>query len=211
MSCRLLPSDGTDSGAPLVWRQAAAAAPAKPKIVPKQPEPKVQDERLWEQRVREARAAGIQEGEAAARNRAAAELDAAIQKMARSVEQIAGMKARLRREAESDVVELAVAIARRILRRQLVVDPDALHGLVLAALEKLQGQEIARVRVHSSHTALVTTRLKEFSCSRTVEVVSDTACEPGTVVFETERGNLDASVESQLAEIQKGLADRLKR
>jgi flagellar assembly protein FliH len=171
----------------------------------------VEDERLWEQRVREAHAAGMQEGEAAARTRSAAELDAAVQKLARSVEQIAGMKARLRREAESDVVELAVAIARRILRRQLVVDPDALHGLVLAALEKLQGQEIARVRVHSSHTALVTTRLKEFSCSRTVEVVSDTACEPGTVVFETERGNLDASVESQLAEIQKGLADRLKR
>jgi flagellar assembly protein FliH len=82
---------------------------------------------------------------------------------------------------------------------------------VLAALEKLQGQEIARVRVHSSHTALVTARLKESCCGRIVEVVADAACEPGTVVFETERGNLDASVESQLAEIQKGLADRLKR
>ncbi len=35
--------------------------------------------------------------------------------------------------------------------------------------------------------------------------------EPGAVVFETERGNLDASVESQLQEIERGLADRLRR
>ena len=49
------------------------------------------------------------------------------------------------------MVQLSLAIARRMLRRELAVDPDALHGLVLAALEKLQAQEICRVRVHPSH------------------------------------------------------------
>ena len=46
---------------------------------------------------------------------------------------------------------------------------------------------------------------------RLVEVVADAAREPGSVVFETERGNLDASVESQLREIERGLADRMRR
>jgi flagellar biosynthesis/type III secretory pathway protein FliH len=32
----------------------------------------------------------------------------------------------------------------------------------------------------------------------------------GTVIFETDRGNLDASVESQLREIERGLGDRLR-
>jgi flagellar biosynthesis/type III secretory pathway protein FliH len=31
------------------------------------------------------------------------------------------------------------------------------------------------------------------------------------VVFETERGNLDASVDAQLREIERGLADCLRR
>jgi flagellar assembly protein FliH len=44
-----------------------------------------------------------------------------------------------------------------------------------------------------------------------VEVVADAAREPGSVVFESERGNLDASVESQLREIERGLADRMRR
>jgi len=43
-----------------------------------------------------------------------------------------------------------------------------------------------------------------------VEVVPDASREPGTLIFETERGNLDASVESQLEEIERGLADRLQ-
>jgi flagellar biosynthesis/type III secretory pathway protein FliH len=30
------------------------------------------------------------------------------------------------------------------------------------------------------------------------------------VIFETDRGNLDASLESQLKEIERGLADRLR-
>ena len=39
----------------------------------------------------------------------------------------------------------------------------------------------------------------------------DGSRDPGVVVFETDRGNLDASVESQLGEIERGLADSLRR
>ena len=42
---------------------------------------------------------------------------------------------------------LALAIARRILHRELTVAPEALLGLVKAALEKIGGREIHRVRV----------------------------------------------------------------
>jgi flagellar assembly protein FliH len=44
-----------------------------------------------------------------------------------------------------------------------------------------------------------------------VEVVPDAAREPGALIFETERGNLDASVETQLEQIERGLTDRLRR
>jgi flagellar assembly protein FliH len=41
--------------------------------------------------------------------------------------------------------------------------------------------------------------------------VADASREPGAVIFETQRGNLDASIESQLQEIERGLTDRLGR
>ena len=43
------------------------------------------------------------------------------------------------------------------------------------------------------------------------EVLTDPSCDPGSVIFETERGNLDASIETQLQEIERGLTDRLRR
>lgn len=168
-------------------------------------------QRQAEQRVREAHAAGVKEGETAGRNRAAAELQPVIERLTRAMEEISALRPRLRREAETDMVKLSLAIARRIVRRELAVDPDALHGLVLAALEKLQGQEICRAKVHPSLAASVAACLRQGLAGGAVEVVADPSAPPGTVVFETSRGNLDASVESQFQEIERGLTDRLRR
>ena len=44
-----------------------------------------------------------------------------------------------------------------------------------------------------------------------MEITPDNSRELGTVVFETQRGNLDASIDSQLQEIERGLADCLRR
>jgi flagellar assembly protein FliH len=165
----------------------------------------------YEQRTREAHAAGVREGEAAGRQRAAAELQPVIDRLGRAIDEIGGLRARLRAEAEADLIQLSLAIARRVLRRELAIDPEALHGLVLGALEKLSGQEISRVRVNPAHAALVTESLRQNSASDKVQVIADPSRELGTVIFETQRGNLDASVESQLQEIERGLADRLRR
>jgi len=109
------------------------------------------------------------------------------------------------------MVKLSLAIAQRVLRRELAIDPEALHGLVLAALEKLQGQELCRVKVHPSQAAAIKAALQKSVTGNPVEVVSDGSREPGTAIFETKRGNLDASVDTQLREIERGLADCLRR
>ncbi len=207
MSCKVGGASQAQEALPLVLRQAREAGAA---LAPEVSAHLARMESAWEQRAREAHAAGVREGEAAGRSRAAADLQPALDRLARAIEELAGMRARLRREAEADLVQLALAIARRVLRREVAVDPEALHGLVLAGLEKLQSQEKCRVRVHSSHAAALAARLGETGCQG-VEIAPDARCEPGAVVFETERGNLDASVESQLREIERGLADRLRR
>ena len=219
MSSKVYAPEDSQAAAPIVWRrveipgqqpsyvppQAAAGGPntkSEPAAAP--------DPRVIEANLKEAHAAGVREGEAAGRKKAATEVQPAIERLARSIEEISGLRARLRREAEQDLVRLALAIARRILRRELIADPDALHGLVLGALEKLQGQEICRVRVHASHAALVSGCLRQMAGAAPVEVIADTTLAPGGVIFETQRGSLDASVESQLREIERGLGDRLR-
>jgi|SRR5271157_836246 len=210
MSSKILLPDASPAARPVAWRQVGPGALAGAPGGEAAGQP-AQIERQIEERVRQARAAGLREGEAAARNRGATELKATLDRVAQSIQELAGWRARLRREAEADLVRLALEIARRVVRREIAVDPDALRGLVTAALEKLQGQDISRVQVHPSHAALLAACLKQASGANTVEVVADSSREPGAVVFETARGNLDASVDTQLQEIERGLVDRLRK
>ena len=117
-------------------RPASAWIAAERSPIPRERLAQLQQQ--YEQRVREAHAAGVREGEAAGRQRAAAELQPVIDRLARAIEEIGGLRARLRAEAEADLIQLSLAIARRVLRRELAIDPEALHGLVLGALEKLE-------------------------------------------------------------------------
>jgi flagellar assembly protein FliH len=168
-------------------------------------------EQQHQQGLREAREAGMREGEAAGRNRATAELQPVMERLARTIDELSQMRARLRKDAEADLLKLSLAIARRVLRRELAVDPEALHGLVMGALEKLQGQELCRIKVHPSHAAMIKSCLQKSVSGSAIEVIPDGSRELGTVIFETQRGNLDASVDSQLREIERGLVDCLRR
>ena len=67
------------------------------------------------------------------------------------------------------------------------------------------------MRIHPSHASLVTACLQQVATGCSVEVISDPSRDLGAVIFETQRGNLDASVDSQLQEIERGLADRLRK
>ncbi len=167
----------------------------------------------WEARQREAAAwqAGFREGGAEAEGRLAALLKEAVARLGSRVEELAGLRRKLRQEAEEDLVRLAVAIARRVLWRELSVDPGAIRGIVKAALEGIDIQEIVRIRVHPEVASLLEEWLRGRGAAERVEVVPDGSLDRGGVVVETERGSLDASVETQLEEIERGLVDRVSR
>jgi flagellar assembly protein FliH len=128
--------------------------------------------------------------------------------LAATIEELAGSKARLRQEAAGDLVELSFGIARRILRRELHTDPDALRGIVSAVLERINGADLMKLYTHPAHVPDVERAIAELSPTP-VEVIADPSLTHGGLVFETARGKLDGSIDSQLDEIRCGLSDRL--
>jgi flagellar assembly protein FliH len=153
--------------------------------------------------------AAFEQGRAAGRQEARAELEGLMRQLAQSIEAMAGMKPRLRQEAERDVVSLSLSIARRILRREMQVDRDAVLGLVKAAFENTSMREVTLVRTHASHAELIRKHLAGLGAPECIEVKIDSGLEPGAVVVETSRGSLDSSLDTQLEEIGNGLADIL--
>lgn len=164
-----------------------------------------------ERRVQESRQAGFQDGLAAAKAEAESRVRELAERVAKTVAELTEIRPRLRRQAEADLLKLSLAIARRILHRELVVDPDALSGLVQSALEKLRSQESCKIRIHPTQEATLRAALERHPLAGSTEILADPALDRGTAIFETARGNLDASIETQLREIEQGLSDRLDR
>jgi flagellar assembly protein FliH len=125
--------------------------------------------------------------------------------------ELAGQGHRLRGEAEHDTVKLAVAIARRILHREIALDPEVVLGLVKAAFAKVQARETHRLRVSPADAALLEEHRRSLHLPPALEIVADGSLTQGSVIFETARGDLDASIDTQLGEIERGLADIVQR
>jgi flagellar assembly protein FliH len=212
MSSKIYARGDAHPAEPFAWPQVEGGAMVEAGRAPADTQSRLaQLERDLERRLHEARQAGFQEGAASAKAAAAAEIKALAERVAKTVAELADLRPRLRRQAEADLLKLALAIARRVIHRELAVDPSAMQGLIQAALEKLQSQEIYRVRLHPSQEPVVRALVGQSFQARKIEFHADPKLDRGAAIFETVRGNLDASVETQLREIEQGLTDRLER
>lgn len=156
---------------------------------------------------RKALAAGREQGEAEARQALEQELRVEIGKVSRMMQDLIAAGPVLRRKAEDELVRLAVAVARRILHREIAVDGEALLGLVKAALDKIDRREIHVIRTHPDTVPLLGRVLDHGGIDQRIEISADGHLERGALIVETERGRLDASIEAQLQEIERGFAD----
>lgn len=163
-----------------------------------------------EAKSRQSYEAGCRAGAESAGRQMEAEVRASVQRLADTITDLAQTRAETIRRAEADTVRLSIEIARRVLHRELTADHDALEALIKAALEKLQSQEVYRVRVHPDQERVMKACLDQSSRGQAVTLVPDPVLAKGGVVFEISRGAMDASVETQLAEIERGLIDQLE-
>jgi flagellar assembly protein FliH len=153
---------------------------------------------------------GVSEGRRAAQETARTEQQALLDRISRAVADIAGMRARIRQEAEADLVKLSLAIARRITHRELSVQPDALLDVVRSALSKVPAGELTKVRLHPAVVDTVKFQIENLKVSSAVEIEADASLQPGDLLLETVGGFLDASIDTQLREIERGFCDRLQ-
>jgi len=162
-------------------------------------------------RLEQERSAAFQEGSAAAQNSVKQELQSHYERLSRSIEELSVCRLRYRQETEREVVQLALEIARRILRRELAIDPEAILGLLRAGLESVSLREVLEVRVHTAYADIVRKALQKMGAPDAISVLGDPHLEPGAVCVETRRGGFDASAETQIEEIQRGFADLMEK
>ncbi len=234
MSSRILSKSEPDQSAPIAWTLWDGCTPPGPqssssahaassnaaetgnRVVDAELIPRLQEQIATLQvelprREDRARQAGYREGEQAGARAAAAELQPVVARLARTIEELTALRRRFRTEAERDIIKLTLAIAKRVLHREINMDPAAMLGLIRVALEQIDLRELHQVRLHPVDAPAVERHLASSGVPGRVQVIADPALERGAAIFETNRGNLDASISTQLEEISRGFGDMLER
>jgi len=171
-------------------------------------------EQAAEERGRRAQAEAFERGREAGQQQLRASVDAALQRtrdqILDSLQAFAKERASYYLRVEGEVVQLGLAIARKILHREAQIDPRLLAGIVRVTLEKLDATTKVELHVPPQET---TEWRHFFACQPdgtiVPQVLDDAALSPGECRVVTSLGTTDVGLDAQLKEIETGLMDLL--
>ena len=156
--------------------------------------------------VEQSRRQGQQEGRA----EMAAERLRDREQVAQALREFALERTNYYRRIEGEVVQLALAVARKILHREAQLDSHALAGIVRVTLEGMEAG--SKVRLHVPPRDAAEWRhyfAGQMEGELALEVHEDPALAAGECRIETSVGVTEVGFESQLKEIETGLLDLL--
>lgn len=145
---------------------------------------------------------GLARGQKEGRDASAGQHQVQLSQLQSTVSQLLVYRSTIRTEVEREVVDLAFAAARRILRREATLDRTAAAGIVRSCMDEKSNAEVTRVLVHPDDLEQV-----RLCVGPDIEVAASNDVTRGGALLETKSGVLDARIDSQLDELQMGLAD----
>ncbi len=158
---------------------------------------------------RAASARGMAQGLAEGRAQAETEIRRAVEPLrAQFAETLASMD-ELRRvvaqRAESDMVRLALEIAKKIVHREVTIDNEVALTLARVALKRLHKTATATVHLHPDDYAYVLQHQEQLGTggASAIELVEDRTIGHGGCLVHTEMGDIDARIEAQFTEIER--------
>jgi len=122
--------------------------------------------------------------------------------------------ARYDQDFDKAVVTLAIAIARRIVAREIEVDEGAVLARSREAIRKIIGVDKIKIHVNPADEEYIREHRNELSdyadSVKEIVIESDNKVERGGCVIESELGNIDARVSTQFELIQEALLGLIK-
>lgn len=189
--------------APAVQRTGAAPPPAPAATAPDAAEHQARLAALE----RDAFAKGYAQGERAGAEAGARRSEAMLRRLGETLNEIAGLREQILRQSERQLVELALALARRIVHREVARDDEFLMALARVAVDRLGESSGATIHLHPEDFARTPGRhIEEWSKSH-VKIIADAAIPRGGCRVESPFGFVDAGLDAQFQELARALLD----
>jgi flagellar assembly protein FliH len=153
---------------------------------------------------RDAFTKGYASGERAGLEAGGKRAEAMLRRVAQTIEELSGLRQTLIHETEREMAQLALTLARRIVHREVSLDPELAAALAHVALERLGTSTPATIRMNPADYTVVAQDGGRWGTA-SVTVVPDPSISRGGCLVETEFGSVDATIERQFDELSRAL------
>ena len=160
---------------------------------------------------REAAKKGREEGRDAGYTEGKAEAERLIGRLHVMLDRAMDKRAEILQDTETQVVELVLLVATKVVKVISENQKSVVVQNIAQALRKLKTKSEVIVRVNLADLQLSTDHIKDFvqmtENAKRITIVEDSTVDRGGCVIETDFGEIDARISSQLHELEEKILD----
>jgi flagellar assembly protein FliH len=150
---------------------------------------------------------GFRQGEKAGLEIAEKKAEVLMRRYAEAIEEIGKLKPALYKQAEREVVKLAVEVAKKIVHRDVHIDQEIVQTLIQVALRHVADRTAVTIHLHPMDYDFVLDQRaaaqRGGEHDREIVLQSDKSIERGGCLIETECGDVDARIEEEFREVER--------
>jgi flagellar assembly protein FliH len=149
------------------------------------------------------REAGFVEGKA--------EVERLVERTQTILQRAQDKRAEILEETEQEIVSLVLLISRKVIKVISESQRNVVIQNVVQALRKVKGRGNIIIRVNIADIKISSEHTKDFinkvEGAKSIQIVEDTSVDEGGCIIETDFGEIDARIASQLAELESKILE----
>jgi flagellar assembly protein FliH len=160
---------------------------------------------------KDARDTGREEGRKAGFADGKAEVERLIERTQVVLERAQGKRGEILAETEKEIVDLVLLISRKVIKVISENQRNVITSNVVQALRKVKAKGNVIIRVNMADLKLATEHKQDFirlmEGVQSIQLVEDSSVDSGGCIIETDFGEIDARISSQLAELESKILE----
>jgi flagellar assembly protein FliH len=160
---------------------------------------------------KEARDKGREEGKEDGYIEGKAEVDRLIERTQLILERAQDKRGEILSETEKEIVDLVLLISRKVIKIISEHQRSVIISNVTEALRKVKAKGSVVIRVNIADLKLAVEHKQEFikmmEGTKSIQILEDSSVDKGGCIIETDFGEIDARISSQLAELESKILE----
>lgn len=158
---------------------------------------------------------GFEQGEKAGSEAVRLKLEHGLKSCDLMLKELEGLRRKAAGEVESELVELALAVSRKIVQHEVGIAPEVVAGIVRQALNRVEQAARITIRLNPADVKLLSEISPPLTAGRPdagrIALEADEGISRGGCLIETESGEVDARLERQFQVVEEAFRAEFER